>query len=122
MKFTGFADEASRDLETQIAATREIGWTAISARMIGGSNIHDLDEEEFARVADRLDEAGVSVSEFGSLIANWGKTVDSDFSLTVAEVERAIPRMKRLGTPLVRIMSYGSGASARSSNASPTPA
>ncbi len=105
-RFTGFADEASRDLEKQIAATKELGWTALSARMIGDKNIHEMAEDDFARAADRLDEAGIRVVEFGSLIANWGKTVDSDFDITLAEVERAIPRMQRLKTPLVRIMSY----------------
>ncbi len=105
-KLTGFADEASRDLDKQIAATKELGWSAISARMIGDKNIHELPQSEFDRVADQLDEAGISVPEFGSLIANWGKTIDSDFAITLAEVERAIPRMKRLGTKLIRVMSY----------------
>jgi sugar phosphate isomerase/epimerase len=105
-QLTGFADEASRDLEKQIAATKELGWTAISARMIGDKNIHEMSEDDFARAADRLDEAGIRIVEFGSLIANWGKKIDSDFAITLAEVERAIPRMKRLGTKLVRVMSY----------------
>jgi sugar phosphate isomerase/epimerase len=105
-RFTGFSDEASRDLEKQIQATKELGWSAISARMIGGHNIHDLPEEDFQRAADRLDEEGIQVVEFGSLIANWGKKISGDFEVTLAEVERAIPRMKRLGTSLVRIMSY----------------
>ena len=106
MKLTGFADEASRDLEKQIEATQELGWSAISARMIGDHNIHELPQEEFDRVADRLDEAGIHVPEFGSLIANWGKTIDSDFDITLAEVGRAIPRMHRLKRPYVRVMSY----------------
>ncbi len=105
-RLTGFADEASRDLEKQIAATKELGWSAISARMIGDKNIHELPQDEFDRVADRLDEAGIHVPEFGSLIANWGKKIDSDFAVTLAEIERGIPRMKRLGTRIVRIMSY----------------
>jgi len=105
-KLTGFADEASRELEKQIAATRDLGWSAISARMIGDKNIHEMPEDDFARAADRLDEAGIRVVEFGALIANWGKRIDSDFDITLAEVERAIPRMKRLNTQLVRVMSY----------------
>lgn len=105
-RLTGFADEASRDLEKQIQATKELGWSAISARMIGSANIHELPEDEFANVADRLDEAEISIPEFGSLIANWGKKIDSDFAITLAEIDRAIPRMKRLGTGIVRIMSY----------------
>jgi len=105
-KLTGFADEASRDLDKQIAATKELGWTAISARMIGDKNIHEMPEDDFARAADQLDEAGIRIVEFGSLIANWGKKIDSDFDVTLAEVERSIPRMKRLNTKLVRVMSY----------------
>ena len=106
MKLTGFADEASRDLATQIKATKELGWTAISARMIGDFNIHEMPEEDFARTADQLDEAGIVIPEIGSLIANWGKTIDSDFEIALGEIERCIPRMQRLGTNMVRIMSY----------------
>lgn len=106
LKLTGFADEASRDLSKQIAATRELGWSAISARMIGDKNIHELAEDDFQRAADQLDEAGIHIPEFGSLIANWGKKISSDFDITLAEIDRAIPRMQRLGTRMVRIMSY----------------
>ncbi len=106
MKLTGFSDEASRDLDKQIAATRELGWSCISARMVGGSNLHELPEDEFARVADRLDEAGIHIPEFGSLIGNWGKKITGDFDVTLAEIDRAIPRMQRLGSKIVRVMSY----------------
>ncbi|MFC7335611.1 sugar phosphate isomerase/epimerase family protein [Haloferula chungangensis] len=106
MKLTGFADEASRDLDKQIAATKDIGWSAISARMVGDKNLHEVPEAEFNDIADRLDAAGIIVPEFGSLIGNWAKKIDSDFDITLAEIERAIPRMKRLNTQLIRIMSY----------------
>ena len=106
MKLTGFADEASRDLDKQITATKDIGWTAISARMVGEHNIHELPEAEFNDTADRLDAAEIAIPEFGSLIGNWGKKIDSDFDITLAEIDRAIPRMKRLGTQLIRVMSY----------------
>jgi len=105
-QLTGFADEASRDLEKQISATHEIGWSAISARMVGNANLHEVPEDEFHRIADRLDDAGIRIVEFGSLIANWGKKIDSDFGITLAEIERAIPRMRRLGTEIIRVMSY----------------
>ena len=106
LKLTGFADEAGRDLETQIRATKELGWSAISARMVDGVNLHELPQEKFDAVADRLDAEGIQVPEFGSLIANWGKKISSDFDITLAEIERAIPRMKRLGTQFIRVMSY----------------
>lgn len=106
MYLTGFADEAAKDLASQIKATQEIGWRRISARGVNGSNLHELPEAEFHAVADQLDAAGIIVPEFGSLIGNWAKPISSDFDLTLAEIDRAIPRMKRLNTSLIRIMSY----------------
>ncbi len=106
MYLTGFADEAARDLETQIQATREIGWRRISARGVNGANLHELSQDEFDRVADQIDEAGIIIPEFGSLIGNWGKKITSNFDVTLAEIERAIPRMHRLNTKMIRVMSY----------------
>ncbi len=105
-KLTGFADEASRDIHKQIQATKDLGWSAISTRMVGNANIHDMAEDDFSAAADALDAAGITVPEFGSAIGNWGKKIDSDFAISLAEIERAIPRMKRLKTPMIRIMSY----------------
>lgn len=106
MYLTGFADEAAQDLATQIKATKEIGWTRISARGVNGANLHELPDDEFDKVAGQLDDSGITIPEFGSLIGNWGKKITSDFDITLAEIERAIPRMQRLNTKLIRIMSY----------------
>ena len=106
MILSGFTDEAGQDLETQIRATQELGWSHISARSVNGSNIHDLPEADFEQVAAQLDDAGIQILEFGSLIGTWGKQIETDFQITLDEIERAIPRMQRLGTQLVRVMSY----------------
>lgn len=106
MKLTGFADEAAPDLATQIKATRELGWQYISARGIDGKNIHDLSDPEFDTARGQLEDSGIRIAEFGSLIGSWSKSIDSDFAITLGEVERCIPRMQRLGTQIVRIMSY----------------
>ena len=106
MYLTGFADEASQNLDEQIKATKELGWNSIESRNIGGKNIHDLSEEDFEKVVEKLESAGVYINCFGSAIANWAKNINDSFDITLAEVERAIPRMKRLGTKLIRIMSY----------------
>ena len=108
MYLTGFADEAASGAEGQIAATLELGWRNIESRAVDGVNVHDLSDEAFDAFATRLEAAGVHVNCFGSAIANWGKHVDSeaDFEKDLEQVERAIPRMRRLGTKLVRIMSY----------------
>lgn len=106
MYLTGFADEAADDLAGQIRATQQLGWRHIEARSIDGCNIHDLPQERFEEVAEQLAQAGIGVNCFGSAIANWGKQITDPFDATLAEVRRAIPRMKRLGAGLVRIMSY----------------
>lgn len=104
--FTGFADEAGKDIETQVRATKALGWNSIEARNIDGRNIHDLSDADFDRVCGVLQDAGVRVNCFGSAIANWGKQITDPFDSSLAEARRAIPRMQRLGTTMVRIMSF----------------
>jgi len=58
-------------------------------------------------VCARLEEAGVRINCFGSAIANWGKSIEDPPDTSIEETKRAIPRMQRLGTKLVRIMSFG---------------
>jgi sugar phosphate isomerase/epimerase len=106
MYFTGFADEASKGIDGQIKATRELGWTNIESRNIDGKNIHDMADADFDVVCGKLKDAGVSVNCFGSAIANWGKKIEDPFDITLLEIKRTIPRMKKLGTKLIRIMSY----------------
>ena len=107
MYLTGFADEAADGLAGQIRATKELGWSNIESRNIDGDNIHDMPDAAFDAACETLDAAGVKVNCFGSTIANWGKKITEPFDETLGEVERAIPRMQRLGAKLIRIMSYG---------------
>ncbi|MDD9924042.1 MAG: TIM barrel protein, partial [Boseongicola sp.] len=109
MILTGIADEAGARIETQIKATKELGWEHIEARSVEvegfpKANLHDIDDAAFDIVEKKLKESGVKIYAFGSTIANWGKKIDDPFDLS--DVERAIPRMQRLGTKYVRIMSY----------------
>jgi sugar phosphate isomerase/epimerase len=111
MIYTGIGDEAGDSLGAQIQATRDLGWQSIEARnlLVEGypkANLHDLPEAAFEQAVEQLQQAGVRVYCFGSTIMNWAKTVRTPFEITLAEVRRAIPRMQRLGTRLVRIMSF----------------
>lgn len=106
MYLTGFADEAATGIEGQIKATRQLGWANIESRNVDGKNIHDLSDGDFDRVAGQLDEAGIQINCFGSAIANWAKQITDPMDSSLAEVRRAIPRMHRLGTRLIRIMSF----------------
>jgi sugar phosphate isomerase/epimerase len=111
MYFSGIADEAGADIDTQIRATRALGWQWIEGRAVEVSgfprgNLHDIPDAAFDLVAGRLQDAGVRINCFGSAIMNWAKTVATPFEVTLDEVARAIPRMQRLGARLVRIMSF----------------
>ena len=110
MILMGIGDEAGGSLANQIAATRELGWNRIEMRGVevpgfAKANFHDLPDAAFDRVVADLEVAGLRVHCFGSTIMNWAKTVETPWDVTVAEVQRCIPRMKRLGTSFVRIMS-----------------
>ena len=106
IKLTGFTDEASADLAGQIKVTKALGWDYLSARMIDGKNIHDLPEAEFQNVCEQLEVAEIKVAEFGTMIGSWSKTIHSNWEVTVGEIERCIPRMKKLGVRFARVMSY----------------
>ncbi len=111
MYFTGIADEAGSLIDTQIRATRELGWENLEARIVEvhgfpAANIHDIPDAAFDKLAGKLHATGVKVSGFGSAIGNWGKKIEESGESSLAETRRAIPRMHRLGTKLVRIMSF----------------
>jgi len=106
MFFSGIADEAGKDIETQIKAHKELGWNHIEVRNVDGKNLIDLDEKKFNYVVEKLEEAGMKVCCFASQIANWARKISGDFNIDVEELKRAIPRMHRLNTKYIRIMSY----------------
>jgi len=106
MYLTGFADEAGSTIDQQIKATLELGWSNIESRNVDGKNITDISDEEFDVAYGKLADAGVKINCFGSAIASWGKQITDPNEKSFEEVGRAIPRMKRLGTKLVRVMSY----------------
>ena len=111
MELMGIADEGAVSIDCQIAVTQQLGWKWIEMRAVQVEGfdkgpLHDIPDEAFDIVAGKLEDSGVSVYALGSTICNWQKTVETPFDVTLAEVERAIPRMKRLGTQFVRIMSF----------------
>lgn len=106
MYYTGFADEASPELKLQIAATKELGWKFIESRNIEGTNIHNLTDEKFDQVCLALSDAGIKINCFGSAIGNWAKDISKEEDPSWDEAKRAVTRMKKLDTKLVRMMSY----------------
>ena len=108
MYYTGFADEAGRSIEAQIDATRALGWTRIESRNIDGVNIHEMPEAAFEQAAELLAQHGVTINCFGSTVANWScdPRSEEDWERTLDQLNRAIPRMQRLGCTMIRGMSF----------------
>lgn len=111
MIITGIGDEAANTIDEQIRAHRELGWDTIEMRGVevpgyAKANFHEIPEAAFESAASKFQDAGVSVYCFGSTIMNWQKTVETPFDVTLAEVKRCIPRMQKLGTKFVRVMSF----------------
>jgi sugar phosphate isomerase/epimerase len=111
MTFMGIGDEAGASLNSQLAATRELGWKSIEMRAVempghAKANFHDIPDDAFDAAVRQLEQSGVQVYCFGSAVMNWAKKVSDPFEVTLAEVKRCVPRMKRAGAKLVRIMSF----------------
>jgi sugar phosphate isomerase/epimerase len=114
MILTGIGDESASSLEGQVRATRDLNWRHIEMRGVevpgfAKANLHDIPDAAFDTVLRRFEKEGLAVYCFGSTIMNWSKKLEDPFELTLAEVKRAIPRMRRLGTRFVRIMSFKPG-------------
>jgi sugar phosphate isomerase/epimerase len=111
MILCGIGDEAGASLASQIEATRQLGWRHIEARNVqvpgfAKANLHEIPEPAFDLAVGMLEDAGIGIYCFGSTIMNWAKKVTDPFDITLSEVSRAIPRMQRLKTRFVRIMSF----------------
>jgi sugar phosphate isomerase/epimerase len=106
MRLTGYADEAADTLTGQIAATKRLGWHDIELRRVDGTPIYALSEEAFATLAGTLADAGVGVHCLGSTIANGAKRIDDTNDTSLAEAIALVPRMQRLGSSMVRLMSW----------------
>lgn len=114
MILAGISDEAGNSIDSQIAATQELGWKAIEMRNVEvpgfpKANFHELTEPAFDAAVRKLEGAGLQVYCFGSTIMNWSKTLQTPWEVTLGEVKRTIPRMRQLGTRFVRIMSFKPG-------------
>lgn len=114
MKLMGIGDEGANTIDGQIQATRELGWEHIEMRGVEvpgfpKANLHEIPDAAFDAAERKLKENGVGIYCFGSTIMNWAKTVETPFDVTLGEVKRAIPRMQRLGTKYVRVMSFKPG-------------
>lgn len=107
MILTGIADEAGKDIQTQIKAHKELEWDQIELRLVNGQNVAgELSQLEFEQMCEVLEEEEIQVTGFASRIGNWSRHINGDFQLDIDDLKASIPRMQRLNTKYIRIMSW----------------
>lgn len=106
MFFSGISDEAGQAIDTQIKAHNELGWQHLELRLVDGENVTAVSDEKFDEVYDKVTAASMSVSCFGSAIANWARPITCEKQVDIDDLKQAIPRMQRFGTKFIRVMSY----------------
>jgi sugar phosphate isomerase/epimerase len=105
-RLTGFADECAPGLDEQIAMHKELGWNSIELRNVGGINICEMDDYHFEQVYRNMQDANMRAACFASAIANWARSINTPFEKDEQALLRSVPRMGKLGTKFIRIMSY----------------
>lgn len=106
MKLSGIADEAGASIDAQIRAHKELGWSYIDLRTVDGVQFTEVSDSIFESICEKVDQAGLKVACFASGIANWACKITDPFEQSVDTLKRTIPRMHKLNTRYIRVMSY----------------
>jgi len=109
IEFTGISDEGADKLSDQISLHRKLGWDSMEIRSVEGQNICEMPDNDFNRIYDTLNGENIKVVGFASSIANWARVIRGDFEIDKQDLLRAAPRMHKINTPYLRIMSYAQG-------------
>ena len=68
VKLSGFADEISPDLGTQLDTLESLGIRYLELRAVWDKNVLDLSDKQIDQVKSELDRRGIGVSAIGSPI------------------------------------------------------
>ena len=102
--FSAFADEAAKDLESQIAACKANGIGSIEMRGVNGKNISLVTTGEAEEIKARLDAAGITVSSIGS---PYGKIfMGEDFEEHFEMFKNTVAVADILEAPCIRMFSF----------------
>ncbi len=103
-KLSGFGDEISPDLATQLEVMESVGIKYLELRGIKGKNVLELSKEEIEEAKQILKESNFKISAIGSPI---GKIkISDDFVSDLERLKRAMSLADVFGTKYIRIFSY----------------
>ncbi len=104
---SGFYDEASGDLNKQIALIKELGESYLCPRTLNGKNIASYTSEEFVRdIKPVLDENGIKFSSIGSPIGKVGIDDEEGFERQKKQLAELIKIAQVMQCGYIRVFSF----------------
>lgn len=103
-KLSAFADEAGRDVDTQVRALKEAGLSYVDLRGVGSHTITELPVEAAREAAAKLKEAGITVAMYGSPIGKID--IADDFDIDRQRLEHLARMAEVFECRAVRMFSY----------------
>ena len=107
IKISGFYDEVSSDLKTQLETVKAYGESYMCPRKINGKNIADYTLEEFQKdVKPMLDEYGVKFSSIGSPIGKIGLKDDAKYKEQCNKLKELVKICQLMDCKYIRMFSF----------------
>lgn len=104
---SGFYDEISSDLQTQIDVVKELSEGYMCPRSINGKNISAYSVEEFERdIKPLLDNSGIRFSSIGSPIGKIGLYDDEAFESQKKKLANLIKIAQLMDCKYIRVFSF----------------
>ncbi|MFV0425442.1 MAG: sugar phosphate isomerase/epimerase family protein [Beutenbergiaceae bacterium] len=101
---SGFADEISPDLTTQLDTVVELGLRYIELRSAWNVNVLDLDAQQRAQIRQELAHRNLAVSSIGSPIGKIAIT--DDFAPHLERMQHAVEVAAEFQAPFIRLFSF----------------
>ena len=105
IKIFAFADEASGQIDGQIAAMRRNSLNGLEIRGVDGQNIADISLEKALEVRRKMDDAGLSVWSMGSPIGKVSIETP-DFPSHLDKLRHVLELANVLGAKNLRMFSF----------------
>lgn len=105
MRLFAFADEASPQIDLQIAAMKRNGLNGLEIRGVDGTNVSEVSLEKAKEVRCKLDDAGLITWSVGSPIGKIDIEKD-DFSAHVEKFKHTLEIANVLGAENIRLFSF----------------
>lgn len=107
VKISGFTDEVSLDLSSQIALLKELDMKYMCPRNINGKNIADYTYEQFIeQVKPELDKNGIKFSSIGSPIGKTALYNEDAYIEQLKKLENLIKIAEAMECKYIRIFSF----------------